>query len=155
MLPIQRTDRERKTNPWAVDILKREKFCSIPGSRNRTLPSLFCVHKILYSTFFSAPREVAPGIYKTTSKFKLIACPDLLFMSRTLTDQRRSTGVIEWINYLPLVLTWNTRTCPSWPGKTSTIRPRCQWPRETFWSQRARTLHLSDSPSPLSISFRC
>ena len=154
MFPIQRTDRERKTNPWDVNILKREKFCSISGSRNRTLQSLPCVHKILCSTFFSAPREVAPGIYQT-SKFKLIACPDLLFMSRALADQRRSTGVIEWINYLPLVLTWNTRTCPSWPGETSTTRSRCHWPRGTFWSQRTRTLHLSDSPSPLSISVGC
>ena len=47
--------------------------------------------------------------------------------------------VIGRINYWPLVLTWMTRTCPSWPGNTSSTRPRCHWPRGAFWSTTSTT----------------
>ena len=47
--------------------------------------------------------------------------------------------VIGRIKYWPLVLTWMTRTYPSWPGNTSSTRPRCHWPRGAFWSTTSTT----------------
>ena len=46
---------------------------------------------------------------------------------------------IGQISLWPFVLTWTTRTSPSWPGKASPTQPRRHWPRGAFWSITSTT----------------
>ena len=56
------------------------------------------------------------------SLFDLFQFP---LMSHTLADQRSSTGAVVSLGDILLtpLLTWKTRTCPSWPGKLLPFDP--------------------------------
>ena len=107
-----------------LDFLRREKFCSKAWFKQEDTTANFpCAQGTFYLTSSSPLRR---GI---TWSFN------------------RHSRVIGWISLWPLILTYTTRTCPSWYGKTTTDR------LEHFDRQRTRHPQLLGCPSPPSISF--
>ena len=137
-----------------LDILSGgERICQSSNAESKHDAIFPCAHTVFYSpypiisfTVLSPPRSGAPGASYDRSSIqssfhppppKSGLCPQLFSSGSETSNGHRQ--VIGRISLWPLVITWTTHTCPSYPGNTSFTHPRCHWPRGAFWSTTSTT----------------